>query len=54
MDNFLLFGAPHFCEYQDDLASTRATCQELGAPLAEGNIVGPATAMCYAISGHPA
>ena len=47
MDDFLLFGAPKSHECKEALATTLATCQELGVPLAEDKIEGPVTTLSF-------
>ena len=47
MDDFLLFGDPSSTECEDALAITLVTCQELGVPLAEDKIEGPATSLSF-------
>lgn len=47
MNDFLLFGAPNSHECKDALATTLATCQELGVSLAEDKIESPATTLSF-------
>ena len=47
MDDFLLMGAPGTAECSQALATTIATCEELGVPLAVDKIEGPATKLSF-------
>ena len=47
MDDFLLMGAPGTSECGQALATTIATCEELGVPLAEDKTEGPVTEISF-------
>ena len=47
MDNFLLMGAPGTAQCSQALATTIATCEELGVPLAVDKTEGPVTKLSF-------
>ena len=47
LDDFLLLGAPGSGECTRALALTRATCKELGVPLADDKIEGPTSSLTF-------
>lgn len=47
LDDFLLLGAPGSSECSVALATTLATCQELGVPIASNKVEGPAVSLTF-------
>lgn len=47
MDDFLLMGTPGTTECRHALATTRATCKDLGIPLGDDKTEGPVTELSF-------